>query len=58
MPFKDNNQDGPLLEVVSTISLPFSVTGCEYVTMQLDPAVAALVLSSHTLGAHKDPAPT
>ena len=57
MPPKDNIEE-PLLEVVKTISLPCTVTGCAYLTMKLDPAVAASVLSSHTLGVHKDPALT
>ena len=58
MPPKDNKEE-PLLEVVTTISLPCTctVTGCVYVTLKLNPAVAASVLSSNTLGVHKDPTP-
>ena len=48
----------PAVEVVMTISLPCTVTSCAYMTMKLDPVVAASVLSSHTLGVHKDPVPT
>ena len=59
MPPKDNKEE-LLLEVLTTISLPCTctVTGCVYVTLKLNPAVAASVLSSHILGVHKDPAPT
>ena len=56
MPPKDNKEE-PLLEVVTTISLPCTFTGYAYKTMKFDPAVAASVLSSNTLGVHKDPAP-
>ena len=44
-------------DVMSDISLPCSVEGCGYVTKKLAQAVAASILSSHTMGNHNGPAP-